>query len=151
MPGEEPLPFVGTEHYPREVVEERGEDHPAPLAPVEVIESEPLVGDEADPRAQARLVGDGPATRPQTRHVMALLRRLGIGSTREERLHIGQALVGRYVESFTELTVTDAGRMITTLLIALDSDDPRAFVRHLVDEEHRRLAEREVESGVGDE
>jgi hypothetical protein len=148
MPGEEPLPFDGTEHYGPAglVVEERGEDHPAP---VEVIEADPLVGEEADPRTQARLKGDGPATRAQTRHVMALLRRLGLGATRDERLHVGQALVGRYVDSFSDLTVTDAGRMITTMLIALDSADPRAFIQNLVDEEHRRLAE--VEAGARDE
>jgi hypothetical protein len=168
MPGEVPLPPFA------EVVEEHGEDHPAPvevptvlnpeavgdpnqtpivqLPPrVEVIEADPLLGPEADPREQGRLRGDGPATRPQTRHVMALLARLGIGSTRDERLYVGQALVGRRVSSFTELTVTDAGRMITTLLIALDSDDPRAFIRHLVDEEHRRMAEAEAEGGIGDE
>lgn len=137
MPGEDPLPFDGTEHLPRE--------------PDEVIEADPLVGDEADPREQARLKGDGPATRAQTRHVMALLRRLGVGQTREERLHIGQALVARRVESFSELTVTDAGRMITTLLIAADSDNPSQFLRYLVDEEHRKLDEAEPSSGVGDE
>lgn len=126
-----------------EVVEERGEEHPAPVA---VIEADPLVGDEADPRAQGRLKGDGPATRAQTRHVMALLRRLGIGASREERLRVGEALVGRRVSTFTDLTVSDAGRMITTLLIALDSDDPRGMIRYLVDEEQRRLAEAEGES-----
>lgn len=146
MPGEEPLPFVGTERHGLAVVEDHGEDHPAP---VEVIEADPLVGDEADPRAQGRLKGDGPATRAQTRHVMALLRRLDLGASREERLHVGQALVGRRVESFSDLTVTDAGRMITTLLIALDSDNPGAMIRHVVDEEHRRLAE--IETGIGDE
>jgi hypothetical protein len=140
VPGEVPLPF--------EVVEEHGEEHPAP---VEVIEAAPLVGDEADAREQGRLKGDGPATRPQTRHVMALLGRLGVGAERAERLHIGQALVHRRVGSFSELTVTDAGRMITTLLIALDTDNPAAYLRWLVDEEHRKMDEDEAELGVGDE
>lgn len=112
---------------------------------------------EADPRAQAELRGEEPATQAQVRHVMVLLRRIGLGQTRDERLRITQAVVQRRVASFAQLTITDASRLITTLLLAAESDNPREYLRWLVDEGHRVMDERDAEAmaeadtGVGDE
>ena len=115
---------------------------------------------EADPRAQAELKGDGPATQPQGRHIHLLLRKIGAGQERSERLAIAEAITQKRLESFSQLSITDAGRLITTLLLAADSDQPRDYLRWLVDEGQRLLAEREAadrdamaqaDSGVGDE
>jgi len=114
-------------------------------------DDEPAELDESDPRAHANLAGDGPATRAQLRHVMLLLRKVGTGQSREDRLRIGGGLVSRRLVSFSELTVTDASRVITTLLFALGTDNPRAYVRWLVDEEWRKLDEGEAAGGIGDE
>ena len=150
---------------------ERAEQAPAPpqpLLPGELAPEpeSPAVGDdpEADPRAQAALTGDGPATQPQGRHIHLLLRKIGVGAERSERLAIAEAIAQRRLESFTQLSVTDAGRIITTLILASESDQPRDYVRWLLDEGQRRLAEREAadsvamaeaaaqaDSGVGDE
>ena len=140
---------------------------PQPLLPDEVVPEpeSPTVGDdpEADARAQAELKGDGPATQPQGRHIHLLLRKIGLGAERSERLAIAEAITQRRLESFTQLSVTDAGRIITTLILASESDQPRDYVRWLLDEGQRMLAEREAAdaeamaqadaegSGVGDE
>lgn len=115
---------------------------------------------EADPRAQAELKGDGPATQAQGRHIHLLLRKIGMGAERGERLAIAEAITQKRLESFSQLSITDAGRLITTLLLAADSDQPRDYLRWLVDEGQRLLAEREeadreamrqADMGVGDE
>lgn len=117
-----------------------GEDDPAAL-PLDI----PPEDLEADPRAQSELRGKGPATPAQMRHVWVLLRKIGVGATREERLRIAQAIVQRPVESFNDLTMTDAGHLITTLLLAADSAQPRDYLRWLVDEGHRVMADRDAE------
>jgi hypothetical protein len=118
---------------------------------------------EDDASEQAALTGDGPATQAQGRHIHLLLRRIGMGAERDERLRIAEAITQRRLESFTQLSITDAGRLITTLLLAADSDQPRDYLRWLTDEGQRLLAEREAadieamaqadaeSSGVGDE
>ena len=117
---------------------------------------------EADPRAQAELRGDEPATAPQGRHIHLLLRKIGMGATRDERLKIGEAISQRRLDSFSQLSITEASRIITSLLLAADSSDPRAYLAWLVDEGQRILGEREqadreaieqadAELGVGDE
>lgn len=143
-----------------------GEDErppPQPPAPAGVVPESPAPGDDADAQAQGRLTGDGPATQPQVRHIMVLLRRLSMGAARDERLAIAEAITQRRLESYSQLTVTDAGRLITTMLLALDSANPADYMRWLVDEGQRLLAEREQadrdamaqadaeHSGVGDE
>jgi hypothetical protein len=133
-----------------------------PLLPGE--DEPPTEGDDSDPRTQGALTGDGPATQPQVRHVMVLLRRIGMGAERGERLAIAEAITQRRLESYSQLTVTEAGRIITVLLMAVDSAQPRDYLRWLLDEGQRLLAEREAadrdamaqadaeaESGVGDE
>jgi hypothetical protein len=83
-----------------------------------------------------------------------------MGAERGERLAIAEAITQRRLESFTQLSVTDAGRIITTLILASESDQPRDYLRWLLDEGQRHLAEREAadaqamaeaDSGVGDE
>jgi hypothetical protein len=149
---------------PDELTPEDDEKRPppqvgTPAASVGVVHTD---HSEADPHAQAKLTGDGPATAPQGRHIHLLLRKIGVGAERSERLAIAEAITQRRLESFSQLTVTDAGRLITTLLIAADSDSPRDYVRWLMDEGQRILAEREqadrdamaqadTEGGVGDE
>lgn len=142
-----------------------GEDEPPPQAdqPATTATQPGGVPDpEADPREQGKLTGDGPATQPQVRHVMVLLRRLNLGAQRDERLAIAEAITQRRLESFSQLTITDAGRLITAMLLALDSANPRDYMRWLVDEGQRLLAETEAadreamaqadaELGVGDE
>lgn len=105
---------------------------------------------EADPRAQAELRGDEPATQPQARHIMALVRKVGV-ETREDRLRLAQAVTQRRVWSFTDLTITEASKIITTLLVASESAQPRDYVRWLMDEGERVLSEREDGGGIGDE
>lgn len=134
-----------------------------PLLPGE-DEPPPSEGDDSDARAQAALTGDGTATQPQVRHVMVLLRRIGMGAERGERLAIAEAITQRRLETYSQLTVTEAGRIITVLLMAADSAQPRDYLRWLLDEGQRLLAEREAadreamaqadaeaETGVGDE
>lgn len=127
------------------VPEDSGERPPqqAPAVPAGVVQTD-TTDTDADPRAQAKLTGDGPATAPQGRHIHLLLRKIGMGAERSERLAIAEAIAQRRLESFTQLSVTDAGRIITTLLIAADSDNPRDYVRWLRDEGQRMLAEREA-------
>jgi hypothetical protein len=146
---------------PGELAPEDDEQHPpqqesTPAAPAGVASDDT----DADPRAQANLTGEGPATQPQGRHIHLLLRKIGIGAERTERLAIAEAITQRRLESFTQLSVTDAGRIITTLILASESDQPRDYVRWLLDEGQRTLAEREqaerdqgapIELGVGDE
>jgi hypothetical protein len=147
LPGEEP-PSVDDEQRPPP------QSSPAPAGVVQ----------DDDAHAQAGLTGDGPATQPQVRHIMVLLRRLNMGAQRDERLAIAEAITQRRLESFSQLSVTDAGRLITTMLLAADSANPRDYMRWLVDEGQRLLAEREAadreamaqadaeaEGGVGDE
>lgn len=141
---------------------------PTPALPGEEEEQQqpslPLPMDEtdleADPRAQAELRGDGPATQPQGRHIHLLLRKIGVGAERSERLAIAEAITQKRLQSFSGLTMTDASRIITVLLLAADSDQPRDYLRWLLDEGQRTLAEREqadrdamaqADSGVGDE
>jgi hypothetical protein len=99
---------------------------------------------EADPRTQAELRGDAAATQAQVRHVMVLLRRIGMGQTRDERLRIAQAVVQRRVDTFADLTITDASHLITALLLAAESDAPRDYLRWLVDEGHRVMDENDA-------
>lgn len=115
---------------------------PPPPLPLDI----PAEDLEADPRAQSELRGDGPATPAQVRHVWVLLRKLEVGGTREDRLRIAQAIIQRDVQTFADLTVTDAGRLITTLLLASESDKPRDYLRWLVDEGHRVMADRDAEA-----
>jgi hypothetical protein len=91
---------------------------------------------------------------------MVLLRRLNMGANRDDRLAIAEAVCQRRIQSFNQLTVTDAGRLITVLLLALESTDPREYMRWLVDEGQRLLAEQEArdldamhaaDMGVGDD
>jgi hypothetical protein len=147
-------PVVATPHPQAPPLPGEDEDTPPPqssAAPVGVgADPDP----DSDPREQAKLTGDGPATQPQVRHIMVLLRRLNMGAQREERLAIGEAITQRRLDSFSALTVTDAGRLITTMLLAVESANPRDYMRWLVDEGQRRLAEREAEDmdpGVGGE
>ena len=119
---------------------------------------------DADARAQAERRGDGPASQAQGRHIHLLLRKIGIGAERSERLAIAEAIAMRRLESFNQLTITEAGHIITSLILASESDNPRDYARWLLDEGQRILAEREAEaeadarrdaivadSGVGDE
>jgi hypothetical protein len=131
-----------------------------PLLPGEPEPPAPGDDSDADARTQANLTGDGPATQPQVRHIMVLLRRLNMGAARDERLAIAEAITQRRLESYSQLSVTDAGRLITTMLLALDSANPGDYMRWLVDEGQRILAEQEAadreamaqaDSGVGDE
>jgi len=110
---------------------------------------------EADPAAQAALRGDGPASQAQGRHIHLLLRKIGVGAERSERLAIAESITMRRLESFSQLTITEAGHIITSLILASESDNPRDYARWLLDEGQRLLAEREAmpipDSGVGDE
>lgn len=120
-----------------------------PTAPAAPPQQQPLLpGEDAppedDPREQGKLTGDGPATQPQVRHIMVLLRRLAMGAQRDERLAIAEAVCQRRIQSFSQLTVTDAGRLITVMLLALDSANPRDYMRWLVDEGQRLLSEQEA-------
>jgi hypothetical protein len=124
--------------------EESGETDESPPQQRGPAPSAGVVLDESDPQTQAALTGDGPATQPQVRHIMVLLRRLNLGAQRDERLAIAEAIVQRRLESFSQLTVTDAGRLITTMLLAVESANPRDYMRWLVDEGQRLLAEREA-------
>jgi hypothetical protein len=135
-----PPPVVVTAPPPVPPLPGEDDDPPAAL-PVELA-PEDL---EADPRAQSELRGELPATPAQVRHVMVLLRRIGMGGTRDERLRIAQAVIQRRVDTFADLTITDAGRLITTLLLAAESDQPRDYLRWLVDEGHRVMDERDAE------
>jgi hypothetical protein len=126
-----PLPTSPVSHVPGEL------DPPLP------IEVPPEEGED-DPRVQGELRGDAPATRPQARHIMVLLRKCGMGETRDERLRVAEAIVQRRVTSFNELTITDAGHIITALILASESTQPRDYLRWLVDEGHLQLAEREA-------
>jgi hypothetical protein len=155
--------------HPQPVVEP-----PQPVAPAPPQALPPLPGEDepgsppqgedtdADPRVQGALTGDGPATQPQVRHIMLLLRKIGMGQQRDDRLAIAEAITQRRLETFSQLTVTDAGRIITTLILASESAQPRDYLRWLLDEGQRLLAEREAadrdamaqadaELGVGDE
>lgn len=121
-----------------------------PPLPIEVDPDEA----EGDPRIQGELRGDSPATRPQARHIMVLLRKCDMGQTREERLRVAEAIVQRRLSSFNELSISDAGHIITALILASESDQPRDYLRWLVDEGHVMLADREsreADSGVGGE
>lgn len=134
----------------------------APAVPAGVV---PDADDsDADARAQADLRGDGPASQAQGRHIFLLLGKIGMGAERSERLAIAEAIAMRRLESFNQLTVTEAGHIITSLILASESDNPRDYARWLLDEGQRLLAEREAEadaeqrraailadSGVGDE
>lgn len=107
--------------------------------------------DEPDAREAAQLRGDGPATQPQIRHVMALLRRLSVGSERDDRIRITQALVQRRVESFQQVTMSEMSKVITALLLATESADPGEYLRWLVDEGHVMLADREAQTELAEE
>jgi hypothetical protein len=120
------------------------------VAPPPPLPGEGMDAPEDDPRAQAALRGDEPATQPQIRHVMVLLRRLGVGSERAERIRIAQALIQRRVESFAQVTITEMGHVITTLLLAVESADPGQYLRWLVDEGHVMLADREAQAESGE-
>jgi hypothetical protein len=142
-----------------------GEDEQPPPQPAPPGQPAGVASDaQEDAREQGNQTGDGPATQPQMRHVMALLHTLNMGAQRDDRLAIAEAITQRRLQSFSQLSVTEAGRLITTMLLATQSANPRDYMRWLVEEGQRLLAEREqadrdamaqadaeADSGVGDE
>lgn len=86
-------------------------------------------GDDADDEASGRQRG----------HVFALLTELGVMTPRARRLTIVSALIGREIESMTQLTRAEATPLIDTLVRVKEGPDPEGELDALVAQGTARL------------
>jgi hypothetical protein len=89
--------------------------------------------------------GDGPASREQQLKVFALLGAIGVRNDRPERMRVASAIIARRIESFAQLTASEASALMDTIERCLESSDPSGYLAYHVDAGEAHLAL--IESG----